>query len=734
MKMRKKNTKPPSSRLNPQTKIGSVPKASQRSLLASNARKPRILWVNAYCLLDTSSGASISVRQILHQLQSNGYDVNILGATNFDSLHGAAAIKDRLSSSTVSHGELLKIKDGALTHHLVKTRSIIRDQMTTGEVTALYSAYVAILHAAKPDLVFFYGGQITDFLIPHEARVRGIPSAAYLVNANYRNSRWCRDVDLIITDTHATAKFYAENEGFEPVPVGKFIDLGKVIAKEHERKHATLINPSWSKGAGIVAMLAVLLEEKRPDIMFEVVESRGSWEEVVRSVTREVWRSERTELKNVVVTPNADDISEVYKRSRIVLGLSQWWESGSRVLAEAMLNGIPAMVSNHGGSPEMVGDGGIIVNLPPSCHHKPFTSMPRPENLNELVNFLERVWDDEPFYLNLMVRALQQGSKLHRMEVSTQRLLEAFHPLVEKRAGDGDFSDAVKKVHKHGLEERGASSSVKTNDASVRSTANVGSVRKLENKDNAAAEQCWNVDCKNIKSIAFFWVGGDLAIPTHLVKSINHHCEFVNNIIQISDLKTSKVRGVDKFFQLDLPSDIMSARLIAYASLEEQAEELLFVDADTLFLSDPTIRIDFRKELGLNRRNTDFFMNDKWPEYYPEFTGRKASDVMPYLFDLIYYSGNGNPFSEMLEICQRLPSRFHRWYGDQVALKVYAETFPEKCADIANRDQFMILEDMPSPEEIQKFYREGVFALTFKGPTAKTFIRPTYELISKLNP
>ena len=32
-------------------------------------RKPRLLWANAFCLLDTSSGASMSVRQMLLQLK-----------------------------------------------------------------------------------------------------------------------------------------------------------------------------------------------------------------------------------------------------------------------------------------------------------------------------------------------------------------------------------------------------------------------------------------------------------------------------------------------------------------------------------------------------------------------------------------------------------------------------------------------------------------------------------------
>jgi len=54
--------------------------------------KPRILWANAYCLMDTSSGASMSVREILKQLAVRGFDVCILGATNFDSESGSKVL------------------------------------------------------------------------------------------------------------------------------------------------------------------------------------------------------------------------------------------------------------------------------------------------------------------------------------------------------------------------------------------------------------------------------------------------------------------------------------------------------------------------------------------------------------------------------------------------------------------------------------------------------------------
>jgi hypothetical protein len=58
------------------------------SKFATQKRKPRILWANPFCLLDTSSGASMTVRQMLLQLVARGYEVQVLGATVFDSPKG----------------------------------------------------------------------------------------------------------------------------------------------------------------------------------------------------------------------------------------------------------------------------------------------------------------------------------------------------------------------------------------------------------------------------------------------------------------------------------------------------------------------------------------------------------------------------------------------------------------------------------------------------------------------
>lgn len=62
---------------------------------AAKPRKPRLLWANVYCLLDTSSGASMAVREMLLQLARRGYEIAVLGATVFDNPRGITRLQDQ---------------------------------------------------------------------------------------------------------------------------------------------------------------------------------------------------------------------------------------------------------------------------------------------------------------------------------------------------------------------------------------------------------------------------------------------------------------------------------------------------------------------------------------------------------------------------------------------------------------------------------------------------------------
>ena len=421
--------------------------------LIKNMRKPRVLWANAHCLLDISSGASISALEMLHQLSRSGIDIRILGAAVFDHSRGIYGISKHEGIFKNNLGKIVQVNDGLLIHKIFSTKSVIRVEMTSAEEARWLAYYRRELEEFKPDIVMYYGGLTLDHLISVEAKRLGIPSVAYLVNGNYSGSSWCADVDLIITDTHATAEFYLANHAIPVTPVGTFIGANGLKLQSQERKNLLFVNPELSKGATIVAQTAFLLERQRPDIKIEIVETRGDWKSAAKLILEEHQES-RDSFNNVTVTPATDDMRPIYSRARILFAPSLWWESGARVLAEAMLNGIPAIVTKNGGSPEMIGEGGIRVILSQAAYRPPFNKIPSISIIQPLVDQIIKMYDDEAYYNSLVEKAYAAGSEIHNIEKNTKKLIDTLMPLLKKQAGDLDFWTVKKFTHQHMVSPR----------------------------------------------------------------------------------------------------------------------------------------------------------------------------------------------------------------------------------------------------------------------------------------
>jgi glycosyltransferase involved in cell wall biosynthesis len=311
------------------------------------------------------------------------------------------------------------------------TKKTHRLDMTCKEETDWFGVYRQMLEQFQPDFLFYFGGKALDFLIANEARTLGISVVFYLANGNYTHCRWFRDVNLVITDSIATANLYTRRLNIHPVPVGPFIDPVQVKASHHTRERLLFINPTYAKGAAIVVRLAMLMVQRRPDILFEVVQARGSWDKVLRSVSTALGDPKES-LDNVVVTRNTSDMRPVYGRTRILLAPSLGWESAGRVLVEAMINGIPTVITDMGGMPEMVQGSGVICKLASIFHEKPYNRVPPDEQLEPVMHKLESLYDDADEYARLSNRAIYVAETYHRLEVNTQRLIKALQPLLDK--------------------------------------------------------------------------------------------------------------------------------------------------------------------------------------------------------------------------------------------------------------------------------------------------------------
>lgn len=237
----------------------------------------------------------------------------------------------------------------------------------------------------------------------------------------------------------------------------------------------------------------------------------------------------------------------------------------------------------------------------------------------------------------------------------------------------------------------------------------------------------------NLKlQFAFFWVGNDISIPLALVDSIRFTYGDEAYIYQLSDKKTEPIKGVNEIIRDELPNEIMLARLKAYSLIKTQ-NTTLFLDADSLVIQKLKLP-DFNKYRAclVKRDDQTSILNHNYPEYYPEFFNQKIIDIMPILFGLIVTLDGGKLFDELFKNALKLPDRFHRWYGDQMAMAQEWIKNKENYFLLKQEEYLFVTRTSLNKAQLEDLIKNGVKIITFKGPHSKQFIPETLkELINE---
>jgi glycosyltransferase involved in cell wall biosynthesis len=401
----------------------------------------KILWASPNTLLDTANGAAMMVKECLRQLQRRGCEIRILGATVFVNPHGMSLVRDQWPKITENRGGFVLIRRDGLAHQLLVTQRTQRRLMLSYEEQHWLDAYCRLLDEDRPDIVFFFDKSPITLLTASEAKDRGIPVGVFLMHGKNVGTRWCRDLSLMLTDTRATAEMYRAREGYRMTPIGTFIEPAAVRAEKPSRKHLLFVNPVPEKGAVFVAQLVLMLEQDRPDIRVEIVDTRGTWTGLLEQVMHQMGVP-RKRLANVTVTANTADMRPVYGRARLLLVPSLSWESGPRVIVEALLNGIPVIGSSSGGIPEVVGEGGFILRFPNAYFQPPYQRLFEMADLRQAADLITRLYDDPRFYDEAVAKAYAAHAEHHQMDEHAEHLLSLIRQCVaDANAGTGAASN-----------------------------------------------------------------------------------------------------------------------------------------------------------------------------------------------------------------------------------------------------------------------------------------------------
>lgn len=410
-------------------------------------RPPRILFASPQTLFDVSNGASMQCYTMLQSLARRGLETASIGGGIFDNPAGEERIPElERQIEAMPDTELrLNIDRSAGADHPIRHyfftgfKKTAWMSATLGECNRFLLHYARLLRRFKPDVVMGYGADALSRSMWLEAELFGIPSVYVLCNANHLRYRFPQHA-LLLCDSRATAEYYREREGLLVHPVGNFINPAIVCAENRRPRWVTFVNPSPSKGAAVAARIILTANRERPDIGFQIVETRQSFVSSIRAMAKRAPSLERAAFRNVRILKAQWDVKSIYAETAVLLVPSLGFESWGRVATEAVMNGIPVLASTTGGLPEAVGSGGIVLDPPKSCAgaRENWLRLPSESECRPWIDALYRLWDEGGSAM-WQKRCADAAAK-NALDACTDRLLEALRPLLEKRAGDRDFS------------------------------------------------------------------------------------------------------------------------------------------------------------------------------------------------------------------------------------------------------------------------------------------------------
>lgn len=392
----------------------------------------RILILLSQCPLDPASGACRSVSGIGALLAASGFAVRALGTTATEQPESRWDVRAHVRALGAAGLAEESLCDGRAVIH-ARVHGVGHTLLDTGGHASNLSlrmtpdpAFERLLDdeltSFKPDCLFVFGRAPAEVARHARARVRGAAVVLTVRNHGYYDRRAFTGVDAVLTPSQFLTEQYRARVGVESTAITSPINPAEAVAQGREPLMLTFVGARIDKGVALFARLADMLATRRPDIPVLVVPGRGSIDKL-----HAVCAPSGIDLSrhaSIMVSPTIPGTADIFRPTRVLLVPSVWDEPLGRVAIEAMMNGVPPLVSRRGALPGVVGDGGVILPLPPSLANRA-DKPPPPDEVEPWVQAVERLFDDEVAYSALSQRALDRA-RAFRPEVVNPQYVEFF--------------------------------------------------------------------------------------------------------------------------------------------------------------------------------------------------------------------------------------------------------------------------------------------------------------------
>ena len=407
----------------------------------------RFLLVNNHCISDPTAGVTQSLRTIMEWLADAGHACHILTTARFES-RVTFSIEDHLRQQGValSHvgttgvrrsGKKRRAADRPVVHYAVRdvpvtllwTRHNDESRPDRAEAAQFRALLEQVLDDFAPDQLIACNGHPMIFEAMRRARARGVTTAFAVRGFGYYEPRYFADVDHAFTCSQFLTDVYREKVGLTSTPIEPPIHWSAVVAPGDARAFVTFVHPAPHKGLLLFARLADMLGSRRPDIPILVVQSGQSGGSL-----NDIPGIDFGKYPQIMAAPPVAKPADYFALTRILLVPSVWDEPFGRVAAEAMINGVPAIVGNRGALPHVVGGdfssggGGRVLPIPEWMTSRT-TRLPTEQELEPWYEAVCALWDDAALYQSMGARARQIAEERYSEDVSRKRHVDYFTSL-----------------------------------------------------------------------------------------------------------------------------------------------------------------------------------------------------------------------------------------------------------------------------------------------------------------
>src|SRR6185369_11313740 len=196
----------------------------------------------------------------------------------------------------------------------------------------------------------------------------------------------------VFTTSPYLSDLYRRKIGLVSTGIVSPIDWSEVLAPAEARTFVTFVNPSVHKGVGVFARLADMLGSARPDIPILVVQSATS-----AGILNAIPGIDFAKYPQIMAAPPLPRPADFFALTKILLVPSLFADPFGRVAAEALINGVPPLVSDRGGLPQTVAGAGLVLPVPDRLSGKSL-EVPEPEEIRMWFDAVCELWDDPAKY------------------------------------------------------------------------------------------------------------------------------------------------------------------------------------------------------------------------------------------------------------------------------------------------------------------------------------------------